>query len=68
MDGEQITQVSDSPHFGYFFTRGGPCPKAFHGGPHLGIEFVAHLKWILDENWDCDLRVAGAPNAPKTPG
>src|SRR5579859_1378114 len=59
--GEGITQVSDSPYFGYFFTQGGPCPKEFQGRPHLGIEFVAHLKWILKEPWDSDLRVAGAP-------
>ena len=67
-EGKQITQVSDSPHFGYFFTRNGPCPEAFRGAPHLGIEFVAHLKWILNEPWDSDLRVAGGPRAPKRPG
>jgi hypothetical protein len=56
-------------YFGYFFTRGGPCPKEFRGGPHLGIEFVAHLKWILDESWDSDRRVVPAPpNGPKRPG
>jgi hypothetical protein len=67
--GEQISPVSDSPYFGYFFTRGGPCPKEFRGGPHLGIEFVAHLKWILDEPWDSDRRVVPAPpNGPKRPG
>jgi hypothetical protein len=66
---EQISPVSDSPYFGYFFTRGGPCPKEFRGGPHLGIEFVAHLKWILNEPWDSDRRVVPAPpNAPKRPG
>ena len=55
--------------FGYFFTRGGPCPKEFRGGPHLGIEFVTHLKWILNEPWDSDRRVVPAPpNAPKRPG
>ena len=68
-EGEQITQVSDSPHFGYCFTRNGPCPKEFRGGPHLGIEFVAHLRWILDEPWDSDRRVVpAAPNVPKRPG
>jgi len=66
--GAEIPHLSDSPYFGYFFTRGGPCPKEFRGGPHLSLEFVAHLKWILNEPWDSDLRVAGAPNAPKRPG
>jgi hypothetical protein len=64
--GDQIS-VSDSPYFGYFFTRGGPCPKEFRGGPHLGIEFEAHLKWILNEHWDSDLRVVPATNAPENP-
>jgi hypothetical protein len=50
--GEMVTSgedalVSNSPYFGYFFTRGGPRPKEFGGGPHLGVEFAAHLKWIL---------------------
>lgn len=65
--GEDVL-VSNSPYFGYFFTRGGPCPKEFSGGPHLGIEFEVHLKWILDEHWDSDLRVAKATNAPHDPG
>lgn len=65
--GDEIWQVRDSPYFGYFFTRGGPCPEAFRGVPHLGIEFVAHLKWILNEPWDSGLRAAGAPNARERP-
>jgi hypothetical protein len=35
--GEQISPVSDSPYFGYFLTRGGPCPKEFRSGPHLAL-------------------------------
>jgi hypothetical protein len=58
--GEQNIVVSDAPYFGYFFTRGGPCPAAFSGGPHLGIEFEAHFKWTLDEHWDSDWRVGPA--------
>src|SRR5580704_8556278 len=42
--GEGISAVSDSPYFAYFFNRVGPCPKAFRGGPHLGIEFIAHIE------------------------
>jgi len=56
--GEGISEVSDSPYFAYFFNRVGPCPKAFRGGPHLGIEFIAHIKWILDDHWSSNLRPA----------
>ena len=59
--GEQLLQVTDAPYFAYFFTRGGPCPKVFRSGPSLGVEFVAHLKWILPEHWDSDLRPALKP-------
>jgi hypothetical protein len=55
---EGISVVSDSPYFAYFFNRVGPCPKAFRGGPHPGIEFIAHIKWILDDHWSSDLRPA----------
>ncbi len=55
-EGERLEHASDSPYFAYFFTRGGPCPKAFRDGPSLGIEFVAHFKWVLDESWDSDRR------------
>jgi len=65
-DGD-LTSVSGSPHFEYFFTRGGPVPKEFRGGPHLGIEFEAHLKWILNEQWDSDLRVVAKTKATESP-
>ncbi len=59
--GEQVSQVYRCTDFGYFFTRGGPCPEVFRSGPSLGVEFVAHLKWILPEHWDSDSRPALKP-------
>ena len=50
--GEQLSHASNSPYFSYFFTRGGPCPKQFRDGPKLGIEFEAHIKWVLNESWE----------------
>ena len=58
--GERLSHASDSPYFKYFFTRGGPCPKEFRGGPQLGIEFEAQIKWILNESWDSDRRIRPA--------
>ena len=68
--GEMVTAgdaslISESPYFGYFFTRGGPCPKEFRDGPALGVGFEAHFKWVLNESWDSDLRPA-ASKAPET--
>lgn len=59
--GERLSQVTDAPYFGYYFTRGGLCPLVFRSGPSLGVEFVAHLKWILPEHWDSDSRPALKP-------
>lgn len=53
------SEVCDSPYFGFFFTRFGPCPKEFPTvEPRLAIEFEAHVKWILAESWDSDFRPA----------
>jgi len=56
--GGNISVVSESPYFGYFITRGGPCPNEFREGPRLAIGFEAEFKWILNESWDSDLRSA----------
>jgi hypothetical protein len=56
--GDSISVVSESPYFGYFITRGGPCPREFREGPRLGVGFEAEFKWILNESWDSDLRPA----------
>jgi hypothetical protein len=61
--GESICLVSDSPYFGYFFTRVGPCPKEFRDGPRIAVAFEAHFKWVLNESWESGLR----PAATKTP-
>ena len=61
--GEQVLCVSESPYFAYFFTTGGPCPAAFSGRPTLGVEFIAHFKWVLTESYDSDMR----PALPKGP-
>ena len=53
--GESIMCASECPYFGYFFARAGFRPKEFRGGPSLGVEFVAHFKWILDEKFDSDM-------------
>src|SRR5271170_8437695 len=50
--GEQNTQAPDAHDFQYFFTTTGPGATAFPGRPLLGIEFMAHLKWILPESPD----------------
>lgn len=54
--GERLSYASDSPYFTYWFSRVGPCPKEFRGGPKLCIAFEAHFKWILDESWRSDQR------------
>ena len=56
--GENISVASESPYFGYFITRGGPCPNEFREGPKLAVGFEAEFKWILTESWDSDLRPA----------
>jgi hypothetical protein len=61
--GDSMSVVSESPYFGYFITRGGPCPSEFREGPRLGVGFEAEFKWILNESWDSDLR----PAATKPP-
>lgn len=58
--GESISVVSESPYFGYFITRGGPCPNEFREGPRLAVGFEAEIKWILNESWDADLRPAAS--------
>jgi hypothetical protein len=63
--GERLSHASDSPYFKYFFTRGGPCPKEFRGGANLGIEFEAHVKWILNESWDSDRPILPATSATR---
>ena len=68
--GEMVTEGSgisgeESPYFRYFFTRFGPCPGAFRGGPKISLEFEAHFKWILKERWDSDLRPAGRKGPEK---
>jgi hypothetical protein len=62
--GDSMSVVSGSPYFGYFITRGGPCPKEFREGPRLGVGFEANFKWVLNERWDSDLRPA-ATKAPE---
>ena len=54
--GERLSDAGYSPHFQYFFTPFGPCPKAFRDGPAICVQFEAHFKWILSEHWDSDLR------------
>jgi hypothetical protein len=54
--GESMSIIRESPYFGYFFTRVGPCPKQFRNGPRLAVGFEAHFRWILTESWDSDLR------------
>jgi len=63
--GEGLSDASASHYFEYFFTRVGPCPKEFLVGPKLAVEFVAHLKWILNESWDSDRRII--PATPEKP-
>ncbi len=62
--GEHISVVSESPYFGYFFSRVGPCPPAFRDGPRLAIGFEAHFSWVLKDSWDADRRPA-ASKAPQ---
>ncbi len=64
--GDTISVASESPYFGYFITRGGPCPREFRETPTLAVGFEADFKWILDESWDSDLRPA-ASKPPERP-
>ena len=57
--GDGLLEASQSPYFAHFFTRGGPPAKAFHGGPRLAVEFIAHFPWVLEESWESGLRAAG---------
>ncbi len=52
--GDSISVVRDSPYFGYFITRGGPCPREFREGPRLAVGFEADFKWILNDRWGSD--------------
>ena len=70
--GEMVTDgdiflISESPYFGYFFTRYGPCPKEFRDGPRLAVEFEAQFRWVLNDSWDSDLLTA-AIKAPLNTG
>ncbi len=56
--GDSMSAVSESPYFGYFITRSGPCPKEFYEGPKLAVGFEADFKWVLNESWDSDFRPA----------
>ena len=56
--GESTYVISESPYFGYFFTRVGPRPEEFRDGPRLAVEFEAHFRWILNDSWDSDSRPA----------
>jgi hypothetical protein len=58
--GEYMSVVSESPSFGYFFTRFGPCPKEFRETSRLSVAFEAEFKWVLNESWDSDLRPAAS--------
>jgi hypothetical protein len=64
--GEYMSLIRESPYFGYFFTRVGPCPKEFRDGPKLAVEFEAHFRWILNDNWDSDSRPAAIKAPLKT--
>ena len=48
--GENANIAADSHHFGYFFTRMHPPHKAFGGVPTIGLEFEAHVPWVLPED------------------
>lgn len=61
--GENISVISESPYFGYFFTGVGPRPKEFRDLPSICIAFEAHFNWVLHDSWDSDLR----PAAVETP-
>jgi hypothetical protein len=61
--GEYLSVLSDSPYFGYFFTRIGPCPKEFRETSSLCVAFEAEFKWVLNESWDSGLRRAASPKA-----
>lgn len=50
--GEQNQCSPDGHEFAFFFTIAGPRASAFQGMQRLGIEFMAHVKWILPESPD----------------
>lgn len=56
--GEQTVSAPDAHEFAYFFTTVGPRAAAFRDAK-LGIEFTAHVKWILPEGPDSGRRQAG---------
>lgn len=62
--GGGMSVVSESPYFGYLIARGGHRPKEFCEGPTLGVGFKADSKWVLNESWDSDFRLA-ATEAPE---
>jgi len=62
--GKQLYAARESSYFKYFFTRYGPCPKAFLDRPMLAIEFEAHIQWVLNESWDSDRPSRGPSESP----
>jgi hypothetical protein len=50
--GEGICEPPDAHEFQFFFTTTGPWAKEFPGRPLLGIEFMAHVEWVLAESPD----------------
>lgn len=58
--GDSISVARESPYFGYFISRGLPCPREFREGPSLAVGFEAEFKWVLNERWDLDLRPAAS--------
>lgn len=64
--GERNVEASDSHHFDFFFTRSHPKATAFGGGPVLGLEFTAHVRWVLPESPDAGRRPAIRPQVPPT--
>jgi hypothetical protein len=59
--GESLSVVSESPYFGYFFSRIGSCPKEFRETSRLNVAFEAEFEWVLNESWDSGLRRAASP-------
>jgi hypothetical protein len=48
--GENANICTDHHSFGYFFTRTHPPHRDFAEGPMLGLEFEAHVPWVLAED------------------
>ena len=59
--GEYMSVVSESPYFGYFFSRVGPCPTEFRDSPSLSVAFEAEFEWVLNESWNSDLHRTASP-------